>query len=450
MTIEQFFDEGLSHASYAVVSKGEMAVIDPGRDPAPYVEFAKDHDARIVAVFETHPHADFVSCHMELHRDHGAKIYIHPDMKAEYPHEALDHEEEVEVGELRFQALFTPGHSPDHNSYLLKDASGAPRSVFTGDSLFIGDIGRPDLREDAGNTQGERKELAGMMYDTIHGIFDKLPDEVTVYPAHGKGSLCGKNMSDETVSTIGKERERNWAMRTKDKERFLQELLEGQPYVPKYFPYDVALNASGTKDLEESLKKVSRLEGSEPIEEGALVVDVRDQESFRKAHIPGSWNIPDGGKFETWLGSLIAPEENFYLVAGDEESLEKVLWKTAKIGYESLVKGALVPTPDRLTASSPESDPERAIADPSSYEIIDVRNVSEVEAKRPFSDSTNIPLPELRERLQEIEGKKPLLVHCAGGYRSAIAASIIERERRDLEVQDLGPAIKEVPVTEKA
>ncbi len=443
MTVKQFFDDGLAHASYAVVSDGKMAVIDPGRDPKPYEQFANDYDAHIVAVFETHPHADFVSCHLELHHEHGAKVYVHPEMKVDYPHEGLDHQEEVKVGQVTFQALFTPGHSPDHNSYLLKDEEGNPHSVFTGDSLFVGDVGRPDLRENAGNVQAARKELAGMMYRTVHEVFNELPDQVMVYPAHGKGSLCGKNMSSETYSTIGKERERNWALKTKDEERFLEELLEGQPYIPKYFPYDVSVNASGTKDLEKSIEGIPHLRGDQELEQDALIIDVRSQEQFKEAHIPGSMNIPDGGKFETWLGSLISPDERFYLVAGDKESIDAVVRKCAKIGYERLVKGTMIPNLGRLTESSDNLELDRLKQEPSAFNILDVRNSSEVEEKRPFQDSMNIPLPELRERMDELPKDKPLMVHCAGGYRSAIASSMIARERDDLVVEDLGHAIEE-------
>ncbi len=443
MTIKQFFDDGLAHASYAVVSDGKMAVIDPGRDPKPYEEFANDYDAHIVAVFEAHPHADFVSCHLELHEEHGAKIFVHPDMKVDYPHEPLSHEEEVKIGQVTFRALFTPGHSPDHNSYLLKDEEGNPHSVFTGDSLFVGDVGRPDLRENAGNVQAERKELAGMMYRTVHDIFSKLPDQVMVYPAHGKGSLCGKNMSSETYSTIGKERERNWALRTKDQQEFLNELLEGQPYIPKYFSYDVSVNASGVKDLEASIEGIPKLRGDQELDQGLQVIDVRSQERFRKGHIPGALNIPDGGKFETWLGSLLAPQDRFYLVADDQETLDTVVRKCAKIGYEKLIKGTLIPDEARLTEKAPELELQRFKEDPSAFTIIDVRNSSEVAEKKPFAESFNIPLPELRDRITEIPGENPVMVHCAGGYRSAIASRMIAKERYDLTVEDLGHAIEE-------
>ncbi len=443
MIVKQFFDDALAHASYAVVSDGQMAVIDPGRDPKPYEEFANDYDAHIAAVFETHPHADFVSCHLELYEEHGAKIYVHPDMKVSYPHEGLDHKEEAKVGQVTFQALFTPGHSPDHNSYLLKDEEGNPHSVFTGDSLFVGDVGRPDLRENAGNVQAARKELAGMMYRTVHDIFNELPDKVMVYPAHGKGSLCGKNMSSETYSTIGKERDRNWALKTKDEETFLNELLEGQPYIPKYFPYDVSVNASGVKDLEASIEGVPRLRGDQELETDVPVIDVRSQERFKEGHIPGSWNLPDGGKFETWLGSLVAPEERFYLVADDQETLDAVVRKCAKIGYEKLIKGTMIPNKERFSESSEPIDIERFKADPSQFNVLDIRNSSEVAEKKPFADSMNIPLPELRERLDEVPGDKPLVVHCAGGYRSAIASSMIAKERDDVTVMDMGHYITE-------
>ena len=443
MKVRQFFDEGLAHGSYAILSDKQVALVDPGRDPKPYEDFAAANDAKIVAVFETHPHADFASSHLEFHEKHGANIYVNPKMQVEYPHKPMDDGEEVKIGEVTVKALFTPGHSPDHNTYLLKDENGRPHSVFTGDSLFVGDIGRPDLREGAGKIQAQREELAKQMFGTMKNIFRELPDDVMVYPAHGKGSLCGKNMSDETYSTIGKEKERNWAMKVDDEKEFVEALLEGQPYVPKYFPYDVSINASGVKSLEEGIKQVPRLNKNADPEENVLIVDARPAAEFKKGHHPNAVNIPDGNKFETWLGSLIGPEENYYLMAEDEEHLETVIYKAAKIGYEQLIKGSLV-APDNLPAKSDEANPDDIHKHPEHFNIVDVRNRSEVEAEPMFSDSINIPLNELRERYQDVPTDKPIAVHCAGGYRSAIGSSILEKHYKDAEIHDISESIKEI------
>ncbi len=443
MNVQQFFDDGLAHASYAILSDNEVAVVDPARDPKPYEDFAEANDAKIVAVFETHPHADFASSHMELHERHGATIYVNPKMQVEYPHQAIDDGESVQFGEVKMQALFTPGHSPDHNTYLLTDRNGNPHAVFTGDSLFVGDIGRPDLREGAGKIQAQREELAKKMFTTMKEVFQELPDEVMVYPAHGKGSLCGKNMSSETYSTIGKEKERNWALKVNNEQDFVEALLEGQPYVPKYFAYDVAINASGVKSLEEGIKQVPRLSTENEIDGQTLVIDARQAKKFKKGHLPNAINIPDDTKFETWIGSLIDPNENFYLVSDNKENLEQVIYKAAKIGYEQLIKGAAV-IDENQPLESDEPNPDDIHNHPEKYTIIDVRNKSEVESEPVFNNSLNIPLHELREKWNDVPQSKPIAVHCAGGYRSAIGASILKNHIPEAEIHDVSESIKEI------
>ncbi len=233
MNIKQFYDKGLAHGSYAIESAGEVALIDPGRDPQPYLDFADQHQAKITMVLETHPHADFASSHLEFQQKYGATIYVNPKVGVTYPHEGVAHGDEIKLGNLTIKTLFTPGHSPDHNSYLLIDEAGEPHSIYTGDSLFVGDVGRPDLREGVGNMQVARESLAKMMYRTVNEVFKDLPDEVMVYPAHGAGSLCGKNMSTDTYSTIGREKSENWAFQVKEEADFVRALLEDQPVIPK-------------------------------------------------------------------------------------------------------------------------------------------------------------------------------------------------------------------------
>lgn len=442
MVVKQFFDETLAHSSYAVASNGKVALVDPARDTTPYEAFAKEHNAKITDVFETHPHADFVSSHLELQQRMGVKVYIHPKAGVSYPHEPLEHGSEVKVGDVTFRALFTPGHSPDHNSYLLLDAEGNQKAIFTGDSLFVGDVGRPDLREGVGNIQASRHDLAAMMYDSINSVFAKLPDDVVVYPAHGAGSLCGKNLSDDLESTIGREKKTNWAFQFDNEEKFIESYLEGQSFIPKYFPYDVDLNRQGAGPLGQSVSGIPQLGSVEELEKGVVIIDVRNGEDFKSAHYKGALNImaADDDKFETWLGSIVAPDEPYYLVAPDEEQLKKVIFRTAKIGYEQNLKGGLI-YDGTGKASSPAFDLKKFSANPDEYTIVDIRNTSEVKGNEIFPNSVNIPLHELRQRSGEVPSGKPVVVHCAGGYRSAAGSSILENAL-GREVYDLSEAVK--------
>lgn len=440
MRIEQFYDKGLAHASYAIISRGKMAVIDPGRDPKPYFELAASVPAAIVAVIETHPHADFVSSHAEIAEKTGAKIYVSQLVGADYPHESYDQGDEINLGQVKLKAINTPGHSPDSISVVLIDENGKEHSVFTGDTLFIGDVGRPDLREKAGNLQAKREELAEQMYYSTREKLMTLPEDTLVYPAHGAGSLCGKNLSSDLVSTIGREKRENYALQEMSKEEFVSLLLQDQPFIPKYFGYDVALNKKGADSFEESIRNVPRIDRISKLEAGVLVVDTRPQTQFRKGHVKGALNIMDGGKFETWLGSIVGPDEKFYLIAENEEALESVIRKAAKIGYEKNIKGALL-NPDSATETTSEFNLHEFMKNIGNYTIVDIRNEGEVKAGKPFADSISIPLPELRERAGEIPKDKPVVVHCAGGYRSAAGASILQPLIGTVPVYDLGEDI---------
>ena len=443
MTIKQIYDKPLAHGSYAIESNGKVALVDPGRDPQPYIDFAQEHNAKIVAVFETHPHADFTSSHLEFQKNFGAKIYVHPKVGVTYEYEKMEHNDEVTIGDIRIRALFTPGHSPDHNSYLLMDKEGHQHAVFTGDSLFVGDVGRPDLREGAGNIQVSKLDLAEMMFDTINSVFTALEDDVIVYPAHGAGSLCGKNMSSDLQSTIGREKKQNWAFQFDDKEKFVESYLDGQPFIPKYFPHDVELNREGLTDLTESLAKVSYLLNGETLDEDLLVIDVRSEDRFKKGHLKGAINIQNGEnhKFETWLGSIVGPDERFYITADTKDELRFAVMRAAKIGYESNVKGAVLLTGRQLIEDK-KLDLDAFKENTSNYTIVDIRNKSEVEDGKIFDNAINIPLHELRERADEISENKLVVVHCAGGYRSAAGASILA-DKLNTQVYDLSDAIQE-------
>ena len=442
MHIEQFYDEGLAHASYAILSQGKIALVDPGRNPKPYDDFASAHAAQVVAVIETHPHADFVSSHLEFHQNEGATIYVSKLVGAAYPHVGFDQGDSFSLGEITLHALHTPGHSPDSISILLKDSQGKEHALFSGDTLFIGDVGRPDLREKAGNLTAQREELAQMMYHTVQRQLKPLADEVLVFPAHGAGSLCGKNLSDARQSTIGEQRATNWAFSAPNEAIFVQTLLQGQPYIPKYFGYAVDLNKQGAPAYQRSISQVSIWPEGATLPAGALVIDTRKQDQFAAGHIPGAINIMNGGKFETWLGSIVGPEERFFLVADSAAELEILIHKTAKIGYEQLIQGAVV-RPAGMTAVGTSFDLAAFKANPEAYTLVDIRSRDEQAGAPIFDGAINIPLPELRERAHEIPQHKPVLIHCAGGYRSAAGVSIVANEVKQVPVFDFSEAIKD-------
>ncbi|WP_317044053.1 MBL fold metallo-hydrolase [Hymenobacter amundsenii] len=305
--IQQFYDKGLAHASYAIRSEGQIALIDPARDPQPYYDFADEHEARIVAIIETHPHADFVSSHLEIAEETGAVIYASKLTQASYPHQAFDENQRIGIGSVELHALNTPGHSPDSISVLLLDELGQARAVFTGDTLFVGDVGRPDLRESDQVGGHSRESLAAKLYHSTRQKLMTLPATTKVYPAHGPGSLCGKTTSTDLDSTIGREIKNNYALQPMSEEDFVQVLLKDQPFMPKYFGHDVLLNKQGAQPFEDGVRMVPRLRSEDPIEPGVLLLDTRPAEEFRAGHLPGAINLMDGGKFETWLGSIVGP-----------------------------------------------------------------------------------------------------------------------------------------------
>ncbi|MFD3001960.1 rhodanese-like domain-containing protein [Pontibacter toksunensis] len=443
MKIKQFEDKGLAHFAYAVLSESncEIVLIDPARDPQLYFDYAAANDARIVGVIETHPHADFVSSHLEIHHKTGATIYTHSLVGADYPHLAFDEGAVLRLGNIKLRSLHTPGHSPDGISIVLEH-EGRDKAVFTGDTLFIGDVGRPDLRERAGNITAKRDELARQMYHSTREKLMKLDDQVEVLPAHGAGTLCGKGLSEANSSTIGAEKLRNPALQEMSEEAFVKLIVEDQPFIPKYFGYDVDLNKKGAPACRKSLQEVRKLEKNTTPEAGILVVDGRPQKDFKKGHIAGAINIQNGDKFETWLGSVVAPDEKYYLVAESGEALEQLLEKAAKIGYELLVEGALVYDKAGGKASA-AFDKESFRTAETAFTVVDIRNSSETKAGKFFEHAITIPLPELRERAKEIPTDKPVVVHCAGGYRSAAGSSILEG-LLPVEVLDMSEAVTEL------
>lgn len=446
MKIQQFEDKHLSQYSYAVLSDCEKKIIliDPARDVQPYLDFAAQNEATIVGVIETHPHADFVSSHLELYQSLGATIYTSKLVDAAYPHHGFDDGQTIPLGKIKLTAINTPGHSPDSISILLEH-EGKQKAVFTGDTLFIGDCGRPDLREGAGKLQAKREELAKDMYHSLREKLAVLNDDVLVYPAHGAGTLCGKNLSKESSSTIGQEKQTNWSLQEATEEEFVKNLLADQPFVPAYFPFDVELNRKGAAPLQESLSAIQVEEkkhtSADVLEKTLWVVDTRKEDDFKKGHLPNAINLMEDGKFETWLGSIIKPGEKFYLAGKSNEQLERMMKRAASIGYETAIVKAIIVNDG--AESDADIDLDHFREQPDAYTIVDVRNTSEVKQGKIFPHSLTIPLAELRQRVTEIPTGKPIVVHCAGGYRSAAGSSLIQATLQDAaQVYDLGEDIK--------
>jgi hydroxyacylglutathione hydrolase len=449
MQIKQWEDKYLAHFSYGILSDCErkIVLIDPSRNPGFYLDYAKDHDATIIGIIETHPHADFVSSHLELHQRTGATIYVSKWVGVSYPHKAFDEGDSIEFGKIKLTALHTPGHSPDSITIVLEH-EGKQKAAFTGDTLFIGDCGRPDLREGAGNLQVARTELAKQMYHSLRDKLMSLEDDTIVYPAHGAGSLCGKGLSKANSSTIGEEKRTNWCLQLMTEEVFAERLLSDQPFIPAYFPFDVELNRKGASPFSDSVATITtgadikNEEDALRLDKNIVIIDARKGKDFKQGHLPNAYNIIEGAKFETWLGSIIKPGEPFYLAAENKEQLQQLLERTASIGYEQQVKEAFVLTYAPVQEELLDVTTFREHT--GDYTIVDIRNTSEVKQGKPFSNSITIPLADLRSRVEELPTDKPIVVHCAGGSRSAAGSSIIRSSLNGkVKVYDLGEAVKE-------
>lgn len=438
--VHQFKDNGLAHFSYAILVGNKIILVDPARDASQYYRFAREQNATITGIIETHPHADFVSSHVEIAQKTGAVIYTSSLMKPAYKYHAFDEGDILRLSDdVMLRSLFTPGHAPDAISIVLSE-KGKDKIVFTGDSLLIGDVGRPDLREYSGDVASQRKRLAGLMYQTLWKKFDPLADDVTVYPAHGAGSLCGKNMRDAPSSTIGYEKANNYAFKKMEEAAFVSLLLQDLPPVPFYFPYDVSLNIKGAPALEQSLGQVKKLPDNFKSSANDLVIDTRTASVFKASYAPGAYNLQNGSKFETWLGSVIPPDKHFYLVADSAKSLAEVLNKTAKIGYESKVAGAFVynEADGNRFATFDAAQFEK---DHAAYTIIDVRTAKEATTDKIFDHAVNIPVSDLEKHIKDIPTDKPIIVHCASGYRSALGSSILKKYLPSVEITDIGTDI---------
>ncbi|MFZ4861986.1 MBL fold metallo-hydrolase [Sphingobacterium sp. Mn56C] len=439
--IEQFEDEGLAHFSYAILVDNKIVLIDPARDPRPYYAYAKEQGAEIVAVIETHPHADFVSSHLEIHRDKKVPIYVSKLVQATYPHKTFDEGDVLKLSEqVVLHALNTPGHSPDSISILLK-VEGRVIAIFSGDAVLIGGVGRPDLREYSGEHGTQREKLARQLFHTVQNKFVPLEDEVLLYPAHGAGSLCGNAIAGAKQSSIGAERKQNFAFEKQSEADFVRFLLADQPVIPVYFPYNVELNRQGAASFLPSITAVPAAAVDTLSDLSLVVLDARPSAQFRRSHLSGAINIPERLKSESWIGTLIAPNTDFYLVTENKEQADVQLAKLAKIGYEKFVKGFVL-YGDHAGKESLAFDKVAFDNAPQDYYMLDVRTEKEAKENPVFTQAHNIPLAVLQQQVDKLPTDKPIVVYCASGYRSAIASSLIQQARPEALVSDIGDIIK--------
>ncbi len=438
MVLKQYYLGCLAHASYLIADEasGTAAVVDPQRDVEQYLEDADRLGCRIGHVFLTHFHADFVAGHLELREREGAAIHLGARARAEYPFTAMADGDSVQLGEVRLTVLETPGHSPESISILVSDPDEPvdPCAVLSGDTLFIGDVGRPDLRGALGWTA---EELGGMLYDSLHGKLARLPDDTLVYPAHGAGSLCGKKLSTDTVSTIGIQRAYNYALAPMTRERFIETITADLPDAPAYFTYDAVLNARERPTLEQALERELRpLTLGQTLElqaDGAQVLDTRDGAKFEAAHLKGTVNVGLGGSYATWCGTILDPEKPIVLIAEPGREVEAAT-RLGRIAFDTIAgylaggMEALSDDPDlidrteRITAGSLAEQ----LTSPVPPLLVDVRAPGEWEQER-IDAAVNVPLSRLSERLESLPRDRRIVVHCASGYRSAIAAGLLER-----------------------
>jgi hydroxyacylglutathione hydrolase len=436
MYFKQFYLGCLAHASYIIGSEGEAAVVDPQRDVDQYVEEAAAEGLKIKYVVETHLHADFVSGHRELAERTGAEIVFGERAGAKFPHRGVKEGDELMVGKVALRFLETPGHTPEGISVLVidREVSDETQKILTGDTLFIGDVGRPDL---AGSMGYNAEQMAGMLYDSLHGKLLKLSDGTEVYPAHGAGSMCGRNISKETSSTIGEQRRTNYALKEMSREEFVRMMTTDLPEAPAYFSMDSRINREGAPALGEmpAPPALSPDEVNKLANDGALVVDVRSGAEFGAAHVPRSINLGLKGQFASWVGSIVSPDNRVIIVAESIEGISEAVMRMARVGLENVVgyldggiamwekAGLEYATLSQMPVAELNAQIEE---EREGLQIVDVRRPSEYKAGH-IPGAINVPLAQIDHSPGGLDPRKPTAVACASGYRSSAASSLLER-----------------------
>jgi hydroxyacylglutathione hydrolase len=431
MKIEQMYTTCLAEAAYYIESDGEAAIIDPIRETSPYLEKLKSTGAKLKYVFETHFHADFVSGHIDLAKKTGAKIVFGPKAETKYETITAKDGEFFSVGKIKIKVLHTPGHTPESSCFLLLDENGKEYCIFTGDTLFIGDVGRPDLLDGKMTSA----ELASMLYDSLNNKIKPLSDDVLVYPAHGAGSSCGKNIGKETWSTLGQQKKTNYALQKMTREDFIKAVTDGLTAPPQYFFKDAMINKNGYENIDEvlnrNMKALSAEELKKEIASGALVLDTRDPNVFEKGFIKGSINIGLGGQYAIWLGTLIDINQKLVIVADEGKEHDSIL-RAARVGFENItgfLKGGIAAWTsagnpvDKILSITVQEFADKVKT--GKENILDVRKTSEYETAH-VKGAELLELTALSKNLDKLDKQKTYLVHCASGYRSMIASSIMK------------------------
>ena len=442
MYFKQFYLGCLAHASYMIGSEGEAAVVDPRRDVDSYIDEARAQGLEIRHIIETHLHADFVSGHHELARRTGAKIYFGAKADAKFDYVPVREGDEIRMGHVVLRFLETPGHTPESVSILVVDraVSEVPKAVLTGDTLFIGDVGRPDLTGSdprSGSGAPTAQDLAGMLYDSLHQKLLTLPDSVEVYPAHGAGSLCGRNISSETSSTIGQQRQFNYALKPMPKEEFVRMMTTDLPEAPQYFARDVAINRGGAAELAE-LPDPAALEARDVEalqKKGAIVLDTRPAAQYGAGHVPGSLHVGLSGQFASWAGALLSPQAPIVLVSEEKEQVREAQTRLARVGLDNVagyLEGGLLEwhragLPLATTEQIGVEELDARIREGRAGRVVDVRRPGEWQAGH-IASAVNVPLNTLEQHAAELPRDEPVAVLCAGGFRSSIGTSILERQ----------------------
>lgn len=436
MNIEQIYTGCLSQGAYYIESQGEAAIIDPLREVKPYLEKAKKNNATIKYIFETHFHADFVSGHVTLAKETGATIVYGPEAKTGFDSLIAKDQQEFEIGEITLTVLHTPGHTMESTTYLLRDASQKDIAIFSGDTLFLGDVGRPDLAQKAADMTQE--DLAGILYESLRKKIMPLADDVLVYPAHGAGSACGKNLSKETVGTLGEQKKTNYALRADmTKEEFIKEVTDGLLPPPQYFPLNVKMNKEGYEDIDTVLESGTTPLDPEAFEKlanqsGAIILDVRHQDAFAEGHIPQSIFIGIDGGFAPWVGALIGDVEQPILLVTPEGREEETVTRLARVGFDNTLgylDGSLEAWKKAGKATDSVEGIEtmelKTLSEKENLTVFDVRKPGEYLSEH-LPNAKSTPLDFINEHMNQFPTGTPFYMHCAGGYRSMIAASILK------------------------